>query len=362
MKKGTVKQTANDRPALVIRSPQDAVVAVPYLLGFHPANSLVALPFGDPALQRGPGVSAGRGPTVLRVDLIDPGQAARYLDAWCRQLVLAIAVGGSSVVLLTYTDDADLAEKVVDRMQRRLSEHAVQVIEAVRVAGSRWWSLTCADERCCPPDGVAFDPSTSLIAAQATFGGHSAVESREALADELRPLAGPDDPGLTAVFERAMVDLCTDLLVDGADVVTRRDAALVRDTLRRWRSGLTPLPDADLARLAVRVSRLPVRDEAWRMIRDQWIPTHRSLWAEVVRRALPPYDVAPACLLAVAAYVQGDGALARIALDRALDRTPDYSMALLLHEALDRVVPPIAMREMIESWDGDEIAEVESGD
>ena len=69
---------------------------------------------------------------------------------------------------------------------------------------------------------------------------------------------------------------------------------------------------------------------------------HRRLWTDVVRRAQPGYVAAPACLLAVTAWQGGDGALANIALDRALADTPGYSMALLLRDVLDAGAPPSA--------------------
>jgi hypothetical protein len=49
---------------------------------------------------------------------------------------------------------------------------------------------------------------------------------------------------------------------------------------------------------------------------------------------------APASLLAFVAWQCGDGALANVAIDRALDDNPRYSMALLLREALDTGTPP----------------------
>jgi hypothetical protein len=54
----------------------------------------------------------------------------------------------------------------------------------------------------------------------------------------------------------------------------------------------------------------------------------------------PSYVAAPASLLAFCAWQAGDGALANVALDRALDDNPRYSMALLLREALDSGAPP----------------------
>jgi len=70
------------------------------------------------------------------------------------------------------------------------------------------------------------------------------------------------------------------------------------------------------------------------------VAAHRRLWTDLVRRAQPGYVAAPASLLAVTAWQEGNGALANIALDRALTDTPGYSMAVLLRDALDAGVPP----------------------
>jgi hypothetical protein len=53
---------------------------------------------------------------------------------------------------------------------------------------------------------------------------------------------------------------------------------------------------------------------------------------------------APAALLAFTAWQCGDGALANIALERALAANPRYSMALLLRDILDAGVPPSQAR------------------
>ena len=57
---------------------------------------------------------------------------------------------------------------------------------------------------------------------------------------------------------------------------------------------------------------------------------HVRLWTDATRRACPVYVAAPASLLAFTAWQGGDGALAGIALDRALADDPAYSMARLL--------------------------------
>ena len=45
---------------------------------------------------------------------------------------------------------------------------------------------------------------------------------------------------------------------------------------------------------------------------------HARLWTDLTRRACPGYVAAPAALLAFTAWQAGNGALANLALDRAL--------------------------------------------
>jgi hypothetical protein len=71
---------------------------------------------------------------------------------------------------------------------------------------------------------------------------------------------------------------------------------------------------------------------------------HRRLWIDVVRRAQPGYVAAPAALLAFVAWQSGDGALANVALDRALADDPRYSMALLLRQVITAGAPPSLAR------------------
>ena len=87
---------------------------------------------------------------------------------------------------------------------------------------------------------------------------------------------------------------------------------------------------------------LRVRDDAWARMDPAHADAHRRLWTDVVRRAQPGYVAAPAALLAFVAWQSGDGALANVALDRALADDPRYSMALLLRQVITAGAPPVA--------------------
>ena len=102
------------------------------------------------------------------------------------------------------------------------------------------------------------------------------------------------------------------------------------------------LPRSSFAWLALVLTRLRIRDDAWARMDPAHREAHRRLWTDLVRRAQPGYAAAPASLLAFTAWQGGDGALANLAIDRALADTPGYSMALLLRSALDAGAPPSA--------------------
>ena len=92
--------------------------------------------------------------------------------------------------------------------------------------------------------------------------------------------------------------------------------------------------------LGLVLTRVRIRDDAWARMDPAHRDAHRRLWTDVVRRAQPGYVAGPASLLAFTAWQSGDGALANIALERALADTPGYSMALLLRDALNAGAPP----------------------
>ena len=92
---------------------------------------------------------------------------------------------------------------------------------------------------------------------------------------------------------------------------------------------------------------LDVRDRALQLATGPGAPAAEILWTECTRRAPGPLAAAPATLLAVSAWLRGDGAMANVALARALEVEPAYALARLLSRALAECVPPAELREMI---------------
>jgi hypothetical protein len=105
-------------------------------------------------------------------------------------------------------------------------------------------------------------------------------------------------------------------------------------------TGEAPTEPPVLARLLRAVADTPLRDRAWALMTRQSSPEHVRLWTDVVRQS-PEHLVAPAAgLLAFAAWLSGDGALAWCAVERCLAADPDHILAHLVARALEQAVPP----------------------
>ncbi|MBA9004328.1 DUF4192 domain-containing protein [Thermomonospora cellulosilytica] len=324
-----------DRPTLTIRSPQDAVSAVPYLLGFHPAHSLVAVGYAG----------TGGNTCAMRLDLPHPGEAD-LAHSLADRVAEALTRNGFHHAMLLGYGDAEHVAPVIDVTRRSLEAHGISIQEALRVHDGRWWSYLCDNPGCCPADGTPYDISSSIVAAEATLAGHAAYPDRDALVESVRRL--PDTDGriraATGRAERRLIgwiatgrpskEIRADMVKEAVPLVTRLTAA-VPDALPT---------DDETAWLGVLLTDLRVRDEAWVRINADDPANDITLWRHVVQRVHSPYVPAPACLLAYAAYCTGDGGLANVALDRAAEADPAYSLAALLREVIHAAIPPSRAR------------------
>lgn len=294
---------------------------VPYLLGFHPEDSLVVLTFGAPA-----GCFHAR--VDLPVDLADQRQVA---DDVMRAVVHHQV---PRVALLAYSDDASASQAQCELLLERLLAAGVDVVDVLRADGERWFA--CLD----PGDpGTAYDLASHPFTAERVYQGDVVLDSRQQLADSL--VAAADEE--TTVFVVANVDRLHAALgaaPDHGSALLRTEARWVQRRIRLHLRDRRPLSAADAGRLLALVGLTTVRDVAWSEMTRATAEAHVHLWRDLVRRC--PEEVLPpaASLLAFAAWLRGDGALAWCALDRALEADPDYSMAHRVAECLTGAVPP----------------------
>lgn len=292
-----------------IACPGDLLAVLPFLLGFHPSDSLVVVGTHGTAVT-----------FVARIDL--PVDEPAAVAGPVADLVARQDVDGA---LLVGYGPAPRADPALVALRDLL---AVPVRAVLRVTGSRYWSV----DR--PGPGVEFDPAASPLAAAAAYAGVVALPDRQALAALVAPAEGSARAAMGAAADRARVRLSR---LPGALAVRGAGRAAVREAVARQRAG-GRLTDDEVAWLTVLLRTDVVRDFAWQAIDDP-VP-HAALWTDVVRRASPELAAAPAGLLSFAAWRAGEGALASVAAARALEVDPAYSMARLMADILARGVPP----------------------
>jgi len=304
-------------------SPADLLALVPYLLGFRPTESLVAVLIRD-----------GQVLLTARLDL--PPVAA--LDEVRLQFAdLADRHEAAAVVLFAFSDDARGARAVLAGMVAgQLSETAgggrfQDLLDAVYVGPSRWWSLMCT-AGCCPAEGTPYDVSSHPLAAAAVYAGLGSAPDRTAVEAQV---SGPP-PGDVDVLSRLGRDVSCTTSTWSPRRRSRAMASALSDFLAHPR-GLT---DADCVRFAVLAADLPVRDVAWARMSRADIDDHLDLWGQVVARTPAPWQAAPLCLLGMAAWISGNGALQNCCSDRARRVSPGYTLTDLLEEINQRALPP----------------------
>lgn len=148
---------------LKVRRPDDLLAVIPYLLGFHPDESLVAV-----------FVKSGRVILTARMDLLPEvsDELAEQIDA------IAKREGSQALTLVAYSAAALSANRLLTRLMDRLAEH--DLTDVIYVGHGRWWSLTCGDE-CCPLAGTPLDLTSHPLSAAAVLAGLVTRANREEL-------------------------------------------------------------------------------------------------------------------------------------------------------------------------------------
>jgi len=307
---------------LRLRSPADVVSAIPYLIGFHPADSVVVLVCDDSA-----------GAYAVRLDLTAH-------DALLEHIADLVARRRPEAVILAGYGLAGRVTPMVERVRDRLQARGVRLREALRVEDDRFWSYLCSDLACCPPEGTRVDVRASPVAAAAIAGGLVALPDRGELCRMLAPAGGEGMRRAVARAEARVARWAEDDVAAVSSRMVTEGVPLVRLVIERACAGSDPPTDDEVAWLGILLVSVRVRDEAWVRMNEPDLDAHIHLWRHVLTRVPEPYAAAPACLLAFAAWRSGEGALANVALDRAFAADPHYSMARLLQELFISGLPP----------------------
>jgi hypothetical protein len=347
MSKRTRRQPAPpDRPVVVrIRDVGEIAAGLPHLLGFRPRESVVLLALG--------GESRRRVGLTVRADLPPPEHVRALAGVLSRSLKTDRPDGALVLVVSEAANETVAGEPalphadLVREMCQALSGVAVPVADTVLVRDGRWWSYDCSDPCCAPGAGTALPDGVSELEVASIATGTVVQADREDLVALISPPPDHDGPAMAAACARVGVALSADVLDTGPEPAGLESWAAIMGGIDRCRVGAalrSPLADEDVARIVWGLRDGEVRDLALQLALgglDPELPAAaEQLWVECTRRAPAPLDAAPATLLAVSAWLRGDGAMANVALDRALTSAPGYALAALLRDALGACMTP----------------------
>jgi hypothetical protein len=337
-----------------LATPGTVAAAVPYFFGFHPSSSVVVL--GLLRSGHSPRAAISQG---LRVDL---GRIQRNPAGFGRWLARRLTADGVTEVLgLLYPPEPGPARlgdhrRTIAGLCAPLRQAGIATLDVLMVARSRWWSFLCENPHCCPPDGSPIDFAGSPVAALSAYTGLAIMPSRQALAQAL----APHDPKVRQETEqecRRAVRRFPELkprsssrdriVLPWAGVI--RGWAAADEIAHRVAEDAVPVAEALTGELAGQLlTALP--DVRVRDYLAGWCGGPRAglcldLAIELARRAVNERQTAAGYSVgAWAAWAVGWGAWSRLCLDRAMAAMPDYSLAVLIEQGLERGVDPGMVR------------------
>jgi len=330
-----------------ISDPGEIAASLPHLLGFRPRESVVLISLT--------GAGGRRVGLTVRADI----PVRRDAGAVTRVLARSVCTDRPGGVLLAVVSEAadvdadgdrDLPHReLVGEMIKALAGQAVPVPEVLLVRGGRWWSYDCPRACCAPDAGTPLPGGVPQLQVAAVATGMVVEADRDDLAARIDPPPGFDRGAMVAASVRAATECAAAIDADGRDATAEASWAAITAAVVRCRPGRTsaPLTDDETARILWCLRDVLVRDRALQFALGPDAAAAETLWTECTRRALPPLDAAPATLLAVSAWLRGDGAMANVALTRALDGDPRYRLARLLAQGLAACLAPAELRRMI---------------
>lgn len=299
-------------PTIRLSSPVDIITSLPYQLGFHPTRSAVVVCLHDTRVG-----------LVMRLDLPPDEHIPEALAAIIEPMRREAPTG---VVLVGYEDTEGESIPFLTMLRASVG---VKVHDVLVVRDDRWYSLTCDDSECCPPDGTPLEAS-NYVSAQFVVQGKNPLSNREATVARLEydgVLA------ITVATDSSQVE--THLGLQGWGSIFGNIGTMTEGHIRMaaallhnvdFRDGLIGLMNPGTISLDLIAPEVAEVLSLLPEMADGGIDRLIALCA-----ALPDEYATPALtVLASYAWHQGDGTIARIALDRALRADPNYRLAQLL--------------------------------
>jgi len=284
---------------LKVSTPADLVATLPYLFGFPPTDSIIVL-----ALQGKRVVASARADAAL---VGEPDKIQQALSAITRQ--------GDHLIVIAWIEPQKAAERAA-------------VLVAAALGGVGQTIIVCGGR--CRADGGPWQQCPASLP-EAQEAGLEVLPSRAAVAAKVK---GPPASDKQATRRWRLARSA----VVGHDqewCQARLDELLTHGIARPDR-----LSAYELTELAALVHDGVLRDRVWQFFDAARAGRLVVLWQSavaVVARAGAP---APLGLLALAAWLHGEGALQTCCLERGLRIAPEHSLLRLVDQMMVAGLPP----------------------
>ena len=315
--------------ATELTSPHDLLAAVPFMVGYHPKDSLVVMALRDAKVSMAMRVDFPDSESIASVSATVAGHLAR-------ELADEAIIVGYLPIDVTESDPLEIVRSII-------ALQGISVKECIVVRGGRFRSNLCADLECCPPEGNLIPEilSSRVTAEQVAAGNPLPYLDLDEMKRSISAL--PIDKELVRLIQGIEeIDYAEDDVTaqqrDGANAINEMAIAFSKEQKIEDKSVV--------ALVLVRLLDLQVRDYAMGMTTEETSDQLWDMWRYLLRLA-PQGHVAPvAVIFATMSYERGDGALAQRALDRAMEDAPGYQMAKLLRRTFAAGWPPSAFTQM----------------
>lgn len=312
-----------------LTSPHDLLAAVPFLVGYHPADSLILI-----SLQ---GDQIG---LAMRIDF--PLEAdLDQIDSLASHLVREKSDGALIVAYLPKS--VHESDFIISPLREAIELRGVPIRECLEIKDGNWKSLLCADPRCCPPAGNPLPEllDSRVVAEQVVQGRRLPFKDLDEMRASLSAIT--TDPSLKRKL-KAVPEI--DYQSSNVRELQKAGALAVTELLGRFQNEGS-CDDFDLIALVLaRLQDLQVRDYAMGITTPANIESLQEMWRWLMRISPKGYIAPVATLFAATAYESGDGALAGRALDRAFADDLSYSLAKLLRRVFAAGWPPESFTRM----------------
>lgn len=315
--------------ATTLTSPHDLLAAVPFMVGYHPKDSLVAMALRDDKVVM-----------AMRVDFPEPDLILATSETIAMHLKREHA---SEAIVVGYLPTNTLETDSLATVREVISSHHIVIKECIAVRGDRFRSNLCQDIGCCPPEGNPIPLLTdSRVTAEQVAAGNPLPfldldEMKRSIA------AQPTDKELNKLIKK-IADIDYDS--DEVTLLQREGVNAINELAVEFNEAGFSGNKALIALVLARLLDLQVRDYAMGMATEETGEQLWDMWRWLLRVAPRGYVAPVAVIFATISYERGDGALAQRALDRAFEDSAKYQMAKLLRRTFAAGWPPSAFTQM----------------